>query len=88
MFNINSNTSWTVELVNIGDGTDWVDLPPYCMSGSNSQDIYANVQNNLTASSRSVKFVVRYCGQELEFILTQGVGKKTDIGLIAFNKEK
>jgi len=88
MFSINSVTSWTVELVDIGDGTNWVDLPPYCMSGSNSQDIYANVQNNLTASSRSVKFVVTYCGLELEFILTQGLGKLTDIGLIAFNKEK
>jgi hypothetical protein len=88
MFNINSTTSWTVELVDIGFGTNWVNLPPYCMSGSNSQDIYANVQNNLTASSRSVKFVVTYCGLELEFILTQGRGKLTDIGLIAFNKEK
>jgi hypothetical protein len=88
MFSINSVTSWTVELVDIGSGTNWVNLPPYCMSGSNSQDIYANVQNNLTASSRSVKFVVTYCGLELEFILTQGLGKLTDIGLIAFNKEK
>lgn len=88
MFNINSTTSWTVELVDIGFGTNWVNLPPYCMSGSNSQDIYANVQNNLTSSSRSVKFVVTYCGRELEFILTQGRGKLTDIGLIAFNKEK
>jgi hypothetical protein len=88
MFNINSTTSWTVELVDIGFGTNWVNLPPYCMSGSNSQDIYANVQNNLTTSSRSVKFVVTYCGLELEFILTQGRGKLTDIGLIAFNKEK
>lgn len=88
MFNINSATTWNVELVDIGFGTNWVDLPPYCMSGTNSQDIYANVQNNLTTSSRSIKFVVTYCGQELEFILTQGRGRLTDIGLIAFNKEK
>ena len=87
MFNINSTTSWTVELVDIGFGTNWVNLPPYCMSGSNSQDIYANVQNNLTTSSRSVKFVVTYCDQILEFILMQGLGRKTDIALIAFNKE-
>ena len=87
MFSINSVTSWTVELVDIGSGTNWVNLPPYCMSGSNSQDIYANVQNNLTTSSRSVKFVVTYCDQILEFILMQGLGRKTDIALIAFNKE-
>lgn len=87
MFSINSVTSWTVELVDIGFGTNWVNLPPYCMSGSNSQDIYANVQNNLTTSSRRVKFVVRYCDQILEFILMQGLGRKTDIALIAFNKE-
>jgi hypothetical protein len=87
MFSLSSVTSWTVEVVNEGFGVDWVDVPPYCLSGSGSQDIYANVQNNLTGSSRSVKFVVRYCDQILEFILTQGQGKGTDISLIAFNKE-
>jgi hypothetical protein len=87
MFSLTSVTSWTVEVVNLGFGVDWVDVPPYCLSGSGSQDIYANVQNNLTGSSRSVKFVVRYCDQILEFILTQGRGKGTDISLIAFNKE-
>jgi len=87
MFSLTSVTSWTVEVVNEGFGVDWVDVPPYCLSGSGSQDIYANVQNNLTGSSRRVKFVVRYCDQILEFILTQGRGKETDISLIAFNKE-
>ena len=87
MFSLSSVTSWTVEVVNLGFGVNWVDVPPYCLSGSGSQDIYANVQNNLTGSSRKVKFVVRYCDQILEFILTQGQGKGTDISLIAFNKE-
>ena len=87
MFSLSSVTSWTVEVVNFGFGVDWVDVPPYCLSGSGSQDIYANVQNNLTASPRKVKFVVRYCDQILEFILTQGLGRITDIALIAFNKE-
>ena len=86
MFSLSSVTSWTVEVVNEGFGIDWVDVPPYCLSGSGSQDIYANVQNNLTGLSRSVKFVVRYCDQILEFILTQGRDKQT-ISLIAFNKE-
>jgi hypothetical protein len=86
MFSLSSVTSWTVEVVNEGFGVDWVDVPPYCLSGSGSQDIYANVQNNLTGASRSVKFVVRYCDQILEFILTQGRDKQT-ISLIAFNKE-
>jgi hypothetical protein len=88
MFSINSVTTWTVELVDVGYGTWWLDVPPYCLSGTNSQDIYANVQNNFEASPRKVKFVVRFCDQVLEFILTQGLGKKTDIGLIAFNKPK
>ena len=88
MFSINSVTTWSVELENIGFGTNWVDIPPYCLSGTNSQDIYANVQNNFTGSPRSVRFVVSYCDETLEFILTQGIGKKTDIGLIAFNKPK
>jgi hypothetical protein len=88
MFSINSVTTWSVELVDNGFGTNWVDVPPYCLSGTNSQDIYANVQNNFTGSPRSVRFVVSYCDETLEFILTQGVGKKTDIGLIAFNKPK
>ena len=87
MFSLSSVTSWTVEVVNLGFGVNWVDVPPYCLSGSGSQDIYANVQNNLTGSSRSVKFVVSYCDQILEFVLTQGRGKETDISLIAFNKE-
>lgn len=88
MFSINSVTTWEIELQNIGFGTNWVDVPPYCLSGTNSQDIYANVQNNFTGSPRSVRFVVKYCDEILEFTLTQGVGKKTDIGLIAFNKPK
>ena len=87
MFSLSSVTSWTITLVDIGFGTSWIDVPPYCLSGSGSQDIYANVQNNLAASSRSVKFVVTYCGEILTFILRQGIGRKTDISLIAFNKE-
>jgi hypothetical protein len=89
MFSINSVTTWSVQLVNIGFGTNWVDIPPYCLSGTNSQDVNANVQNNFTGSVRRVKFVVTYCdNQTLEFILTQGIGKKTNIGIIAFNKQK
>jgi hypothetical protein len=88
MFSINSVTTWSVQLVDIGDGTSWLDVPPYCLSGTNSQDIYANVQNNLTATPRRVKFVVSFCGQNISFILTQGLGKLTDVGLITFNKEK
>jgi hypothetical protein len=88
MFSINSVTTWSVQLQNIGFGTNWVDVPPYCLSGTNSQDVNANVQNNFTGSPRSVRFVVSYCDETLEFILTQGIGRKTDIGLIAFNKPK
>lgn len=88
MFSISSLTGWTVELVDMGDGIDWVDVPPYCLSGYGSQDIYANVQNWDKPFPRSIKFVVTYCGMTSEFILKQGPGKLTDIGLIAFNKER
>lgn len=88
MFSISSVTSWTAELVDVGFGTHWIDIPPYCLSGYGSQDIYANVQNNLTAHPRSVVILIRYCGIDLNFTLTQGLGKITDVGLIAFNKEK
>ena len=87
MFSLSSVTSWTIQLVDLGFGINWVDVPPYCLSGSGSQDIYANVQNNFSGSKRSVEFVVTYCGETLTFILTQGLGRKTDISLIAFNKE-
>lgn len=87
MFSLSSVTSWTITLVDLGFGTNWVDVPPYCLSGSGPQDIYTNVQNNLSASPRRVKFVVTYCNEILTFTLTQGLGKTTDISLIAFNKE-
>lgn len=74
-FSIESDTSWTITLVDTGDGTNWVD--DFAESGSGSQNIYGEVSQNLTASNRSVNFVVTYCdGLTETFTLTQARGRK------------
>ena len=70
MFNIESNSYWSIELEDIGDGTDWVEI--LINSGYGSQDIYANVGGNDGNYERSVNFVITYCnGSTKTFTLTQ-----------------
>jgi hypothetical protein len=74
-FSINTESAWTISLVNTGDGTNWVD--DFSESGSGSQNIYGEVSANLSASNRSVNFVVTYCdGLTETFTLTQAKGRK------------
>lgn len=74
-FSINTDSAWTITLVDTGDGTNWVD--DFAESGSGSQNIYGEVSQNLTASNRSVNFVVTYCdGLTETFTLTQARGRK------------
>jgi hypothetical protein len=79
MFAIESNQpSWTITVLDIGYGTNWVHL--VTTSGSYNQLIYANVAFNITNSTRSVKFIVNYCnGQNKRFTLNQGSGNITSI---------
>ena len=86
LFSISGTSPWTISVLNDGFGTNWVELPPYCQSGVGSQDIYARVQNNLTNAVRSVRFVVSYCNQTIQFVLKQGRGSKTDFNVITFGK--
>lgn len=70
MFNIESNSYWSIELEDIGDGTDWVEI--LINSGYGSEDIYANVGGNDGNYERSVNFVITYCnGSTKTFTLTQ-----------------
>ena len=69
MFSIMSSSSWTITLVDIGDGIDWLSLMIY--SGYGNQDITANIDTN-NKETRSVSFVIEYCdGQTKTFTLTQ-----------------
>ena len=88
MFSISGTTSWFIQLFNIGFGTSWIELPPYCQTGVGSQDIYARVQNNLATGPRSVAFRVHYCSSYVDYILTQGIGKKIDFNILTFGKNE
>jgi hypothetical protein len=71
LFAIESNQpSWTISVQDNGYGTNWVNLAT--TSGSYNQLIYANVAANITNSTRSVKFIVTYCGGTKIFTLNQG----------------
>jgi hypothetical protein len=85
MFNIDTQQPWTITLVDTGDGTDWVG--PVTTSGNGAANIYANVANNTTGSTRSVNFVVTYCTSITQiFTLTQSVGKPIVVRPIIINK--
>lgn len=85
-FSINTDSAWTITLVDTGDGTNWVD--DFAESGSGSQNIYGEVSQNLTASNRSVNFVVTYCdGQTETFTLSQAKGKKGRLITLVYSNE-
>lgn len=88
MFSISGTTNWTVGLISLGSGTNWVELPPYCLAGVGAQDIYARVQNNLTTSPRTVKFRVYFCTQYVDYILTQGRDQKIDFNILTFGRNE
>jgi len=85
MFNINTQQPWTITLVDTGDGINWVS--PVTTSGNGAANIYANIANNTTGSTRSVNFVVTYCTSITQiFTLTQSVGKPIIVRPIIINK--
>lgn len=84
MFNISTDTNWTISLKNNGFGTNWV--TNFATSGSGPQNIFADVAENLTGSIRTVTFTVSYCdGLSEVFVLTQGRGKSGKIVVAVFN---
>jgi hypothetical protein len=84
MFSISGTTSWNIQVLDNGFGTSWIEVPPYCQAGVGSQDIYARVQNNLTATPRSIKFRVHYCNSYVDYTLTQGRDQKIGFNIITF----
>jgi hypothetical protein len=85
-FSIESDTSWTISLVNTGDGTNWVN--GFQAIGNGSQNIFGNVSQNLTASNRSVNFVVTYCdGQTETFTLSQAKGRKGVLVTLVYSNQ-
>jgi len=76
VFNISTTASWSISLVDIGFGTNWV-TSIQTATGNGNQDIYASLTTNNTGSNRSVEFLVSYCSGLTEtFTLTQAKGKK------------
>jgi len=85
MFNISTALSWAITLVDTGSGTSWVSLSS--TSGYGAQNIYANVANNFSGSTRTINFVVTYCTSVTQtFTLTQAKGGKGTVRPIIINK--
>lgn len=61
IFRIESNTNWTLELIDTGSGTNWATLST--TSGYGNKDIYISVSSNLGAiNSRSLTIRATGCG--------------------------
>ena len=85
MFNISTQQQWAITLVDTGFGTDWVS--PVTTSGIGAANIYANVANNTTGSTRTINFVVTYCTSVTQiFTLTQAASKPVIVRPIVINK--
>lgn len=85
MFNISTQQQWAITLVDTGFGTDWVS--PVTTSGIGAANIYANVANNTTGSTRTINFVVTYCTSVTQiFTLTQASSKPIIVRPIVINK--
>ncbi len=70
LFTITTDNAWTIELVDIGWGTNWVS--GFTANGFGSQDIDANVTTNASLALRKVVFNVKYCtNKNIAFMLIQ-----------------
>lgn len=85
LFSIYTDSSWVINLQNLGFGTNWVS--GYVSSGTGNADISALVSQNTTGAVRSVKFMVYYCGNIAEFILEQGRSKDINVVTIVKNNK-
>lgn len=84
LFSINSNTDWEITLESYGSGTGWVSLP--VTNGYGDNDIFTEIDTNLTNTNRKIRVVVRYCGNNsTEFILNQARGKDGKVVVAVFN---
>jgi len=85
LFTIIADVAWSISLVSLGSGTNWVsNFPAF---GFGTTDVNALVAQNNTGSPRSVKFVITYCGNKtLEFTLTQGLGSIGNITTVVVHE--
>jgi hypothetical protein len=84
-FRISTDISWSISLVNLGFGTNWVS--GFITSGIGDAVISGQVSQNTTNVVRSVRFVVSYCGKTDTFILRQGRSKGLNVVTIVRNNK-
>jgi hypothetical protein len=84
LFEITSDSSWTIAAVNTGSGTGW--LTGFSTSGTGSKKIKGSLTINNTGLNRSLILRITYCGGlTVDFTLTQGRGDRQIITSIVFN---
>jgi hypothetical protein len=83
MFTIFTESAWTISLNDIGYGTAWV--TGYPTSGVGGHNVEADMSDNNTGSTRSVQFVVEYCGGSTEvFTLYQSPGEVGTLVMLTY----
>lgn len=85
-FNISTDVSWTISVVNLGFGTNWVS--GFISSGTGDAVISGQVSQNTTGVVRSVRLVVTYCGKTESFILRQGRSKELNVVTVVRNNKR
>lgn len=86
LFNVITSVSWSVSLVDLGNGTGWVtSLTPSGTFNGNG-GVYASFSLNNTGANRQVGFNVTYCdGREELFTLIQGRGKSGKLNIMVLH---
>jgi hypothetical protein len=84
LFTITSDSTWTITLTSLGDGTSW--FTGFPTTGTGGMDVYGSVANNGTSANRQLQINVTYCGGLTKtIILRQSRGPKGNIISIIFN---
>jgi len=69
LFDLSSNSDWTIQLINTGHGTDWLTLNFY--SGTGNSSIMGNVSIIAGVLPRNMTVRVSYCGFIVNHTVTQ-----------------
>jgi len=69
LFDISSNSGWTIQLIDTGHGTDWLTLNFY--SGTGNSSIMGNVSIIAGVLPRNMTVRVSYCGFIVNHTVTQ-----------------
>lgn len=85
-FIVSSNSSWTAEIT-YSDGADWVSNFP--LSGSGSENVFLNIENNTTLTVRVATITFTYCdGAEVSYVITQAAGPRLQVHPWVLNNKK